>query len=127
MWQFAVGRGAALRSGLPVSFDLSFYDGSPTDIDGRFSRKLEIERTFGIELDRADDASISLYKRVFYRHNDRHSRHIFDARVQGGGRMNIATSAATTRTSATSTGRATSCATYLRFASPRRRARTPTC
>jgi hypothetical protein len=66
MWQYAVGRGIRVSSGLPVSYDLSWYDKRGMDMNRQFSREYQLDSVFpNIALRKADDETIRLYQLYF--------------------------------------------------------------
>jgi hypothetical protein len=66
MWQYALGRAAGKLSGLPVYYDLSWFDGEPKDINKVFSRAYRLESVFPkVSLKRTDAWLINVYHRYF--------------------------------------------------------------
>lgn len=82
MWQYAFGRGASLKSGLPILFDLTFFMQNCKDANSLNNRNFDIERTFGIDVPRANSDLISMYKKFFYHNNDSKSYFYYDQTIQ---------------------------------------------
>lgn len=79
MWQYAIGRGASIASGLSVSYDLSFYDNNGKDINGVYNRRFDLEAVFpDIALRRADKKLADFYKLYFMSKNKRDERLKYD-------------------------------------------------
>lgn len=66
MWQYALGRGAALASGLPVCYDLSWFARGAKDINGLHNRNYELTTVFpGLPFQEASGRVVRMYKRYF--------------------------------------------------------------
>ena len=66
MWQFALGRGIEKKSSLRVSYDTSWYARNGKDINGRFSRKYELEEIFKkIQIEKASEVKRWIYYLAF--------------------------------------------------------------
>ncbi len=66
MMKYAVGREVERISGLPVSFDLSWFDKSSRDCNGIYNRTYRIDRIFPkINVKKATTRDIILYKLHF--------------------------------------------------------------
>ncbi|GHV56116.1 hypothetical protein FACS1894216_19680 [Synergistales bacterium] len=48
MWQYALGRAAGKASGLPVFYDMSWFDTGGLDINGVYSRAYQLENVFPV-------------------------------------------------------------------------------
>ena len=69
MWQYALGRGIRVISGLPVCYDLSWYEKSGMDINRRFSRAYRLESVFpNVAIQRASRDEIRRYRLYFDRY-----------------------------------------------------------
>lgn len=72
MWQFALGYCASLASGLPVKYDISWFNSDGMDINGIYKRNFNITNVFpNIPFEVASDHDIRFYKKYFYRYNKR--------------------------------------------------------
>ena len=70
MWQFALGYCASLVSGLPVKYDISWFNNYGMDINGIYKRNFNILNVFpNIPFGIASDYDVRLYKTYFYKCN----------------------------------------------------------
>jgi hypothetical protein len=77
MWQYALGQGASVASGLPVSYDLSWYDDSCKDKLGINNRYFELETVFPqIKVRKAPMEKIKFYRRLYYKYNESSMKYI---------------------------------------------------
>lgn len=66
MWQYALGVGAATRSGLPVEYDLTWFDLYGGDLTGENARPFRILSVFpNVSMTRASSRTVKLYKNFF--------------------------------------------------------------
>jgi hypothetical protein len=66
MWQYSIGRLAAMKSGLPVCYDLSWFDRDGRDINKKFSRAYRLESVFpNVQVKRADENTSRMYRNYF--------------------------------------------------------------
>lgn len=66
MWQYGLGRGARLASGLPVSYDLSWYARGAKDINGVDNRSYELTSIFpGLPFQEAQETISRAYRKYF--------------------------------------------------------------
>ena len=66
MGQYALGRAVGLACGLPVSYDLSWYDKGGMDINGIHTRNYELESVFpNIRVIRAEESTARRYRLFF--------------------------------------------------------------
>lgn len=70
MWQFALGYCASLLSGLPVKYDISWFNNHGMDINGIHKRNFEILNVFPkLPFEVASDYELRIYKKYFYKYN----------------------------------------------------------
>jgi hypothetical protein len=66
MWQYALGRGAEIASGLPAYYDLTWFAKSGMDINGLHKREYRLEEVFpSIRLNRASPGMLRTYSLHF--------------------------------------------------------------
>ena len=95
MWQYSLGRLASMKSGLPVFYDLSWYESYGLDINKKYNREYMLEKVFPkIRIPQTDDVTTEIYRKYFnlyrnmrfnYEEKMMSSR---DARYLGGYYMN---------------------------------------
>jgi hypothetical protein len=66
MWQYSLGRLAAMKSGLPVCYDLSWFERDGMDINKKYSRAYRLETVFpNVRLENADAKTAETYRKYF--------------------------------------------------------------
>jgi len=66
MWQYSLGRLASMKSGLPVFYDLAWYERDGLDINKKYSRAYILEKVFPkLQLPRTDAATTEIYRKYF--------------------------------------------------------------
>lgn len=67
LWQYAVGMGAQLTSGLPVKFGMGWYRKFGLDIQGKEKRDFELLRAFpSLRMELADAGEETFFRRYYY-------------------------------------------------------------
>lgn len=79
MWQYALGRGAGLRSQLAVLYDMGWYERYGRDIDNRHDRWYELDRVFpDIPVPQADPDLLRFYKLNFFYRRPKEKTFLYD-------------------------------------------------
>jgi hypothetical protein len=66
MWQYALGRGAGIACGLPVLYDLTWFDQNGMDINNIHTRAYQLESVFPkISIEKADLCLLKKYRMYF--------------------------------------------------------------
>ena len=66
IWLYAIGSAASKTSGLPVKYDLSWYEECGKDINGLYNRQFDLLHVFPLlALERATRKEVRLYRKCF--------------------------------------------------------------